>query len=623
MPWRKKKENGISGYPCYENKRIKDGKAKLKAFFSGGGALPMAVVLSVILVLVGVLPLFIEAELDYTDNNLANIPPSFSQMHLSDDLAYGIRDINGISGVSIGVDRNGRVYLFGATSGGVGDRIFSLPDALEGGAVAASCGYDHAIAVTADGRVVGWGADELGQYGKSNAALSTSIAFMPDELSSGLDTELLTALECGYQTTAMVYDGRLYAWGNRRNMLNMDTLLSGSEAYRSGETRAVDVAVGNYYAAVLYDDGSIYAPTVMSDRTTVYSSLYGRRKLLDIDSPIVCIAASKDSFAFATEEGEICVVGPNENGEGNIPHIPEGEKVLRIEGGSAHFVCLTDKGHAYAWGRDSGGQCEVNGVSCENIYTGAEQTYLADSEGRLIHKSGVRWYPFGTDGLGRDVFTRVIHGGRTTLTVGVVAVIVATVIAVIVGAVSGYFGGWVDTALMRLTEIFSSMPFLPFAMLLSYAVRKNPIDESVRIFIIMVILGLLSWPSLARLVRAEVLRERERDFVLAARATGVGRWRIAFRHILPNTVSVVLVSVTLDLAGCLLIESSLSYLGFGVQQPRPTWGNMLNGANNSTVIQSYWWQWVFPALLLALTTLSINVIGDRMRDMLDPKNKES
>lgn len=608
---------------CGENSENNGRSERIRAFFGGGGARLAAVVLTIIFLLVGVLPFFIPAELRYTDNNLANIPPSFDQMSLEGSLSSGILDINGISGVSVGVDREGRVYLFGAASGSVGERIFTLPEELGEGVVSASCGYDHAIAVTRGGRIVGWGADELGQYGKSEAALSTSIAFIPDELEDGINTAELTALKCGYQTTAMVLDGRLYAWGNRRNMLNMDALLTGSEAYRRGDTRVLDVAVGNYYAAVLYDDGTLYAPTVMSDRTTVYSSLYGRRRLGDIDSRITCIAASKDSFAFATEEGEICVVGPNENGEADMPTIPDGERVVKIEAGSAHFVSLTDKGHAYAWGRGSGGQTHVDGVECENIYTGAEQTYLADGEGRLIYKTGVRWYPFGTDGLGRDVFTRVIHGGRTTLTVGVVAVIVATFIAIIVGAVSGYFGGWVDTVLMRVTEIFSSMPFLPFAMLLSYAVRKNPIDESVRIFIIMVILGLLSWPSLARLVRAEVLRERERDFVLAARATGVGRWRIAFRHILPNTVSVVLVSVTLDLAGCLLIESSLSYLGFGVGQPQPTWGNMLNGANNSTVIQSYWWQWVFPALLLALTTLSINIIGDRMRDMLDPKNKEA
>ena len=123
------------------------------------------------------------------------------------------------------------------------------------------------------------------------------------------------------------------------------------------------------------------------------------------------------------------------------------------------------------------------------------------------------------------------------------------------------------------------------------------------------------------MIRAQVLSEREKEFVLAARAMGVRERLIAFRHILPNVISVVLVSMTLDFAGCLLTESSLSYLGFGVQQPQPTWGNMLNGANNSVVIRSYWWQWVFPALFLSLATVSINLIGDALRDVLDPKGR--
>ena len=175
---------------------------------------------------------------------------------------------------------------------------------------------------------------------------------------------------------------------------------------------------------------------------------------------------------------------------------------------------------------------------------------------------------------------------------------------------------------MRITEIFSAIPFLPFAMMLSYVLSKRPISENMRIFIIMIILGLLSWTGLARMIRGQVLAEREKEFVTAAKSMGVKEGRIAFKHILPNVISVILVSMTLDFAGCLLTESSLSYLGFGVQQPRPTWGNMLNGANNSIVIQNYWWQWVFPAIFLAIATISINIIGDTLRDVLDPKSSQ-
>ena len=209
-----------------------------------------------------------------------------------------------------------------------------------------------------------------------------------------------------------------------------------------------------------------------------------------------------------------------------------------------------------------------------------------------------------------------------TMTIGAVAVVVSTIIAVIVGCLSGYFGGWVDMLLMRVTEIFSALPFLPFAMMLSYVIRTMPIDENTRIFIIMIILGLLSWTGLARMIRAQVLAEREKEFVIAAKSMGVKENRIAFKHILPNVISIILVNITLDFAGCMLTESSLSYLGFGVQQPQPTWGNMLNGANNSIVIQNYWWQWLFPAIALSVATISINIIGDTLRDVLDPKSSQ-
>ncbi len=141
-----------------------------------------------------------------------------------------------------------------------------------------------------------------------------------------------------------------------------------------------------------------------------------------------------------------------------------------------------------------------------------------------------------------------------------------------------------------------------------------------RIFIIMCILGVLTWPSLARLVRGQVLVTRENEYVVAAQSMGVKESRIAFKHILPNVISVILVSLTLDFAGCMLTESSLSYLGFGVTYPRPTWGNMLNAARNATIIKNYWWQWLFTSIFLAITTICINIVGDALRDVMDPKS---
>ena len=152
-----------------------------------------------------------------------------------------------------------------------------------------------------------------------------------------------------------------------------------------------------------------------------------------------------------------------------------------------------------------------------------------------------------------------------------------------------------------------TVPFLPWS-------------ENAKIFLLMCILGVLSWTGLARLVRGQVLVARENEYVTAAKAMGVKESKIAFKHILPNVISIIIVTLTLDFATCMLTESSLSYLGFGVTPPRPTWGNMLNGANNMTVMNNYWWQWLFTALFLAVTTICINIIGDALRDVMDPKS---
>ena len=207
------------------------------------------------------------------------------------------------------------------------------------------------------------------------------------------------------------------------------------------------------------------------------------------------------------------------------------------------------------------------------------------------------------------------------MTIGGVAVIISTTIGVIVGSLSGYFGGKVDMVLQRISEVVAALPFLPFAMILSSLIG-NSMDPDQKIFLIMVILGLLSWPGLQKLVRAQVLSVREQEYVIAAKALGIKEINIIFKHILPNVISVIIVSATLSFASSMLTESSLSYLGFGVQAPQPTWGNMLYGANNSIVIQNYWWRWVFASIVLGVCVICINLVGDGLRDAIDPKSQE-
>ncbi|MBR4896463.1 MAG: ABC transporter permease, partial [Clostridia bacterium] len=272
-----------------------------------------------------------------------------------------------------------------------------------------------------------------------------------------------------------------------------------------------------------------------------------------------------------------------------------------------------------SWGGNRYKQIEVpkDIGEVENLYVGSFQNYAVDTDGS-IHTWGLKGFLLGTDGLGRDVFARLVNGGKMTMTIGALSVVIEMIIGIILGGIAGYFGGVVDMVVMRIAEVVSSMPFIPFAMILS-AVMGTRVSVEQRMYIIMVILGILSWPGLCRLVRAQMFAQREMEYVVAAKALGVKEKKIIFSHIIPNVMSVCLVSITLAFGTSMLTESSLSYLGFGVPLPTPTWGNMLTGANNSIIIQNYWWNWVFVGAIFGLACICINLIGDGLRDALDPK----
>jgi len=227
-------------------------------------------------------------------------------------------------------------------------------------------------------------------------------------------------------------------------------------------------------------------------------------------------------------------------------------------------------------------------------------------------------HPFGTDLLGRDMLTRVLYGGRISLTVGLLVVTITLAIGVPVGAVSGYFGGRVDNVLMRITDAALSLPALMVLILLSAILREIelPIFERNNVVTIAVVIGSLSWMTVARLVRASFLTIREMDFISAARCVGVSNSRIMVRHILPNAVGPIIVESTLELGYAIMEEAGLSFLGFGIQPPTPSWGNLLNYAQAH--LTRHPWLAIFPGLMIFLAIISINYIGDGLRDAFDP-----
>ncbi len=234
-----------------------------------------------------------------------------------------------------------------------------------------------------------------------------------------------------------------------------------------------------------------------------------------------------------------------------------------------------------------------------------------DPEHILSAPSRDHW--FGTDRLGRDVLSRIIWGSRISLLVGFIAVGIATLIGILVGALAGYYGRWVDSLIMRFVDLMLCFP--TFFLILAVIAFLEP-----SIWNIMVVIGVTGWMGVARLVRAEFLSLKEREFVLSARALGASDLRIISRHILPNALAPVLVSVTLGVAGAILTESALSFLGIGIQPPTPSWGNILTGGKDNLEIA--WWLSFFPGLAILVTVLGYNLLGEGIRDALDPRLRQ-
>lgn len=227
----------------------------------------------------------------------------------------------------------------------------------------------------------------------------------------------------------------------------------------------------------------------------------------------------------------------------------------------------------------------------------------------------------GTDKNGMDMLTRLMYGGRVSLIIGFIVVLIEGVLGIIMGGISGYFGGWVDNLIMRIVDVFYCIPSTPIIIILGAAMDAMRVDPQIRMLYLMLILGFLGWPSIARLVRGQILSLREQEFMTATEACGISASRRIFRHLIPNVIPQLIVTCTMSLGSTIITESTLSFLGLGVKFPFASWGNIINDVSSSFVMTTYWFIWIPAGICLMLTVLAFNFVGDGLRDAFDPKMK--
>lgn len=552
--------------------------------------------LIVIIVFIG--STFLKYDAYYSQGVMKNIAPGSGYMKYPDELVKeGIKQISVGTTFSVGVSEAGNVYTWGHEIA----KKQPMPQEVidnQGNIEQVAAGDNHIIVLTKDGEVFGWGENNHGQ------------SVFPDQIKKITDVEGIEKIGASdLYSILLTKKGTIKVWG-----ATMPTGLNAINSKYDGQVKDFEVASTNML--VLLKDGSVVTfGQKGSEIDTAKPEIL--KEAGDVN--IVEIGRMRYSAIAVTDEGENIIWGARADGAYNIPEM-EGI-VIKAETGREHITVLTDAGKVYSWGKNNYGSLDYpTGDGYVDVFSGYFNNYAIKEDGS-IDTWGLDGFLMGSDEQGRDLFTRLVHGGKMTLLIALVAVVIQVILGVIIGVISGYYGGWIDNILNRFGEIVSSFPFYPLVITLS-ALLPVDIDQYQRLIMIMIILGLLGWPSIARLVRGEILSEREKDYITAAKALGLKEHKIMMSHIVPNILSIIIVRATLGYASSLLTEAGLSFLGFGVQNPFPSWGNMLTASNNITALEFYWWRWVFPGAAVFLTALTVNLMGDALRDAMDPKALE-
>ena len=314
---------------------------------------------------------------------------------------------------------------------------------------------------------------------------------------------------------------------------------------------------------------------------------------------------TKDGEVYATVSG--LLVSPQANGVFLSLSFKEAVEQAITEKAST-FTALNENGEEETYQLQTK---NTQYVVRNQKETTVNDTYAAPSKKHLV----------GTDGNGMDMLTRLMYGGRISLMIGFVVIIIEGIIGILIGGISGYFGGWVDTILMRVVDVVICIPAMPLYIIIGSVMDYYKIDPRIRIYALCAILGIVGWPSIARMVRGQILSLREQEFMVATEATGVRVSRRIFRHLIPNVIPQLIVIATMGLGDVILMEATLSFLGIGVKFPSASWGNIVNAVNDVYVLTNFWFVWIPAGFLILLTVLGFNFVGDGLRDAFDPKMK--
>lgn len=535
--------------------------------------------------------MFLKFDELYNEPILQNTEPGQNLLKFPKDLNGNVDQIQSGVTFTFATDKEGKLFYWGKQK----EKIFNIPEKIKDKKILKYNVSDrHIIALTSTGELIAWG---------SNDSEESTI---PENISRRVSAENVRQVIAGpLYSGVLLDDGKLFTWGsNNVQQRSFDSELN-------GKIKAVYPMSENII--ILLEDNRVFVTGINSLAASVPSELKeGSVKIKKV------VGAYLNAIAL-TEDGKVITWGAGGSGL-DTPKTFD-EKVVDVVAGRNHFTVLLESGKVVTWGDKAVlGEKDTPNSNYKQIFSNYFQTYGIKEDG-TIDAWGLKGYLLGSDESGRDVYTRLVHGGKTSLLVGIVAVVITTLIGLVIGLISGFAGGTIDNLLMRFAEVVNAIPFLPLIITLS-VVLGNSMTQTQRMYLVMVLIGLLSWVGLARLVRGQILIEREKDFVLAARALGIKQTKIVLKHILPSVLSIAIVSMSLSYGGMMLTEAGLSFLGFGVVPPTPTWGNMLNGAQQAEVIQLYWWRWIFPASAVFITVLAVNLVGDGIRDAVDPKSNE-